>query len=187
MNNIKEQQDKLWNELSIESQKFIIEKYEKASITIPKEQYELGVLHTYEELYGIHNLNPKLTPKTWEDIDDNVKNIIQVDILETAFKEILDININSRFLRTNLSYKIIATIQISKLIDLGYGGQIKNEEWEDCTIPKYCVFWDCSEDNWFIKEQRVTKSFIAFHKEEQAIEFMSYIDNVELVKNYNER
>lgn len=65
----REQQDKLWNELSEESKKFILNRYnwlksqrEIAVDTISWNEYQLG-LKEWEEMYGPHNLNPTLTYK----------------------------------------------------------------------------------------------------------------------------
>ena len=66
----KEQQDKLWNELSEESKEIVINNY--------RNTYSSNV-YAIEQLFGSHNLNPK--PLTYEDINaklyEHKSNIIQ--------------------------------------------------------------------------------------------------------------
>lgn len=59
----KEQQDKLWNELSDESRKSIIQEYNELSDDLDIELWRSSEI---EFLFGSHNLNPN--PMTYEDI-----------------------------------------------------------------------------------------------------------------------
>lgn len=60
----REQQDKLWNDLSEQKQLVIKKLYEGYS------QGDLGAEKLLEELYGSHNLNPK--PLTYEDVAEEL-------------------------------------------------------------------------------------------------------------------
>lgn len=68
----KEQQDKLWNELSEESKNTILEKYKsyvdmyKNDLDEEQRIFGRSMKMEYECIFGTHNLNPK--PSTYEDI-----------------------------------------------------------------------------------------------------------------------
>ena len=91
--------------------------------------------------------------------------------------------------------KCIATLKIAKLIDLGYGGMVSEEEWKDLEIPKYCISYHptCQDEKYKYQisideegdaEWATEKKFIAFHTKQQAEEFMSYPENRTLIEQY---
>lgn len=59
----KEEQDKSWISLSKEARQYIREEYDKTLSLPRKEQYELGVLHTFENIFGFHNLTSNVEPE----------------------------------------------------------------------------------------------------------------------------
>lgn len=75
----------------------------------------------------------------------------------------------------------LAKAQISQLMPY-YGGEITKEEWGDFDLAKY-VITRCGNDS----ETGVARSyyeFLAFHTEEQRDRFLSFPENVQLVKDY---
>lgn len=75
----------------------------------------------------------------------------------------------------------IAMLKISQLMPY-YGGTITNEEWNDKNIVKCCIScWGKNIESVYSKNCRY---FLAFHTDEQRERFMSYPENVQLVKDY---
>lgn len=172
----KEQQDKLWNELSEQKQLVIKELYKAYS------QGD-GAEKLLEGLYGSHNLNPKPKIRTWEDV-------------EKLHEDYYYIGGNTSDVSDALKLKAIATLKIAKLIELGYGGMVTEEEWRNLDIPKYWIEYHptCQDEKYKFQiscdghgeaELATEKRFIAFHTPEQREEFMSHSENVELVKQYH--
>lgn len=91
------------------------------------------------------------------------------------------VKISSKFKTQKAAKSAIAMAQISQLLPY-YGGVITDEEW--CNpIPKYCI----TRNNGNRIEQTTryySYSFLAFHEKEQRDKFMSYPENVQLVKDY---
>ena len=121
------------------------------------------------------NLQPEPKIKTWADVE----------------KEHFDYKKDVDFMGETIGFagskvfpKLVATYQISKIIELGYGGVVSEEEWQNDTLMKYTLknvggtiaYNDTTDDY----------GFVAFHTEQQREEFMSYPDNVKLVKQYFE-
>lgn len=79
----------------------------------------------------------------------------------------------------------LALLKIHQLIEVGYGGNVINDEWIDRDITKYFISFD--NDNLIGIEKTILSeefSHIAFHTKEQAIEFLKYPENIELLKDY---
>lgn len=74
----------------------------------------------------------------------------------------------------------LALAQISQLMPY-YGGQITNEEWKSDEW-KYSILMDRNEIA-FCSSTHI-KYLIAFHTEEQRDKFLSFPENVQLVKNF---
>lgn len=129
----------------------------------------------YEMCFGKENLNPQINPiNTWEDI----KKLLPDDGFCTGkFKNFTE--------NPKIILKCQATSKIAKLIELGYGGMITDEEWRDRNIPKY-VCQCYTYDPWEIECTKVYdyKHLIAFHTPEQQERFMSFDENIELIKQY---
>lgn len=115
-------------------------------------------------------------PKTWSDIEDNINDTtIAVDNLSAA----LPITTNHKNIKSAL-----ALLKIHQLIEVGYGGNVTKEEWYDI-CPKW-IITECAEAEFVPVCARTQqhKSHIAFHTVGQALEFLSYLDNVQLLKDY---
>lgn len=180
----KEQQDKIWSELSEESKKIVLNAFSNIdSIFNGKCIDAAGMKHFMSTLFGIYNLNPKPpTPKTWEDFIDNK---IFEDIYVTYIK-LQNFSLNSG-IDNKLRDKVLATYKIWQLIKLSYGGIISEREWRDVDIPKYGIYCGQSgklNEQTINLETRGKRTFIAFHTPEQREEFMSYASNKRLVEQY---
>ena len=82
-----------------------------------------------------------------------------------------------------LEKKIYATIKIARLIELAYGGEVTNEEWESDKVIYYIqLYTDASYD--VDRTSQAYYEFVAFHTEEQAKEFLSHPENVQLLDDY---
>lgn len=190
----KQAQDKLWKELSEETKEEYRQKYKfhlADSKRDPKDNfgggYDLTVLRSHTivdelvNMFGTHNLNPKPQIKEWKDVPLRGE-ICDIKMGAHCFEIAL---LTSDFSK-KLFHKIIATARIAKLIDLGYGGVVSEEEWKDDTFNKFSIEWD-EEDNCPIIRCHCSRNwadFISFHEESQAEEFMSYESNKILVRQY---
>lgn len=148
-------------------------KLKQKSSRHPEEEYDYGVvdgqLELFDDLFGKENLQLK-SIKTWEDVEK-----------EFPASRTLWSNIFTFVDNDSLRLKLILTYKIAKLIELGYGGVITSEEWENDEW-KYVISCDKRE---LLKEKTCHKRmFIAFHTQEQRDEFMSYPENIDLVRYY---
>lgn len=64
----REQQDKLWNDLSAESKDYVLSKYN--NLEPERCEADRDTKLDYEGLFGSHNLNPK--PLTYEDVEEEM-------------------------------------------------------------------------------------------------------------------
>lgn len=163
-----EQQNKLWNELSEESKKRVLARYNEA-----KDYNDATDIDCYEDLFGEHNLNPKPQIKTWEDLKEiHPELAIELANMDCAVGKIF--------------HKMSATLKIYKLIDLFYGGMVSEEEWWNDNTLKYYIKCNPhkSESSIECTYHASVKYFIAFHTQQQAEEFMSYKSNKRLVEQY---
>ena len=83
------------------------------------------------------------------------------------------------FLTEKHAKSALAMAQISQLIPY-YGGEITNDEWEDCSIRKYIIFrkMGCIGKC----EAYSNYELLAFHTQKQRDEFLK--NNEQLVKDY---
>ena len=90
-------------------------------------------------------------------------------------------NIYQMYNTTKEAKSAIAMGKISQLMPY-YGGAITDEEWYNEDIPKYCI------ERRFDSIRKImfygTYTFLAFRTNEQRDRFMSYPENVQLVKDY---
>lgn len=183
----KEQQDNLWNDLSEETKKEYREKY-KSNLADSK-KYLMGdvldksimrseiIVKELETMFGVHNLNPQLQIKTWEDVA-RLHPEIDTDLNE-GIQELCN-----HYKNCGIQYiiKCHATLKIQKLIELGYGGIVSRKEWENDKTNKYCV--EINNNELEYTHYTTTYCFIAFHTLKQREEFMSHKSNRKLVKQY---
>lgn len=75
----------------------------------------------------------------------------------------------------------LALLKIHQLIEVGYGGNaIKTSD--NNTI---CIIYDVNTSTFMINVcSSLWRSHIMFHTIEQAEEFLEYIDNIQLLKDY---
>lgn len=120
-------------------------------------------------------------PKTWEKLKRS--NTIYTHY---SLNYIVDDKDYFTAIGTNLIEKsALALLKIHQLIEVGYGGNITNEEWKNTTKSKW-YFVPNVADLFDVKysQNYNMKRNIAFHTKEQAEEFLLYPENVELLKDY---
>ena len=126
----------------------------------------------------VEELKPK-TPKTWSDIKE-----------EEKFQGNAAIVVNrEELIETPIIKSANALLKIHQLIEVGYGGNVTNEEWRNSKLIKVIIsrqeLKEIGEDTPFTKLlTQFTFSHIAFHTKEQAEEFLKYPENVQLLKDY---
>lgn len=122
----------------------------------------------------------KQVPKTWNELQDRLGiQFMFTDYKEHNRGENMNIHPNKPIEKSAL-----ALLKIHQLIEVGYGGNITKEEFKNDEY-KFIIFVDIS-----INELNITSichntpSPIAFHTREQAKEFLSKPENVQLLKDY---
>lgn len=138
------------------------------------------VVHELENLFGKENLQPKLEIKTWDDVIANILDVEENEYTTNVFKNYVLVR-NVVPCSDKIKQKLEATYKIAKLIELGYGGMVTEEEWRD-DIIKHCAVRQYSAINHacMINDYE----FVAFHTIDQYEEFMSYPENRTLVEQY---
>lgn len=172
----KTEQDKLWGELREDKRTHLKSMF--INDQNGNDEYTDGYLNALIDIFGAHNLNPQI--KTWEDVSIH-KPEVWDDINKLGREIVNHVNINGKLYK-----KLIATIQIQKLIKFGYGGQITKTEWEDNNCRKYVIEYYPQDGRKFVDSDYCIGEyrFIAFHTLKQREEFWSYESNRELVKLY---
>lgn len=112
-------------------------------------------------------------PKTWSELVKRNKD-------KTCYVEIDEMAVTTA--ETSIEKSALALLKIYQIIEVGYGGNITNEEWANDRNYKYGMF--CSWDNTLIVDSTIFRNRIAFHTRKQAKEFLSYPENVQLVKDF---
>lgn len=130
-----------------------------------------------ESLFDNKDLLAEPVIKTWGDIIEEFPNLN--DELMRSTKEI-------HTFAGLVCSKAIATYKIFTLIEKGYGGTVSLKTWEEdgawCIIPRRESYGEKFKLE-IIHEFQV-KHFVAFYNKEDANEFMSYPENVELLNKY---
>ena len=85
---------------------------------------------------------------------------------------------------TPIEKSALALLKIHQLIEIGYGGNITDKEWNRYCYPKYFIEYINENKMFKVMEFSYYKSHIAFHTKEQAEEFLKYSDNIQLLKDY---
>lgn len=169
----REQQDKLWNGLSEEQKQEYINWYKGSGSIEPLSEFDKGNLYGAELIFGEHNLNHQKI-RTWEDVEKYYP-VYKID------KPFINVCVSDI-----LYNKLVATYKIQILIELGYGSKITENEWKE-KREKYTIVVYCDEGKYVLEKGTTVgyKQSLAFHTEQQRDEFMSYSENVELIKQYN--
>lgn len=146
-------------------------------ITIP-EGYEIDKENSTFECI---KFKKKVKINTWKDL----KFISGIFInSESYLKEISTITKDSNdknvFISKKYAKSALALAQISQLMPY-YGGEITEEEWKNVRLKKYGVLLYNSKIATNIYYD--TKQMIGFHTEEQLNRFLSFPENIQLVKD----
>ena len=120
--------------------------------------------------------NNHKVPKTWSEIKKEER--FQGNAVIVVNKEEL--------IETPIIKSANALLKIHQLIDIGYGGNVTDEEW-DIQNTKYTIrpfhytthYFDIITTTYY-----PDKCHIAFHTMEQAEEFLKYPENIQLLKDY---
>lgn len=150
-----------------------------------------NVKNITDDIFGKENLQPKSKIKTWEDVTKEGFSVEEDYLCEfdnydhdkvDGFTEA--ISYKGEF-SDKLIYKAIATLRIAKLIELGYGGTVTDEEWKSPN-EKFVIKPHYQRGKVFLEKSTSLnyKHFIAFHTYDQLEEFLSYPENVELVEQF---
>lgn len=111
-------------------------------------------------------------PKTWSEYT----NKFNIDSEPTLW---FDGDINWDAIGDSIS----ALFKIRQLIEVGYGGNITNEEWNG--INSYVsIQYYIDKHNFDTCLNIYNKTNIAFHTKKQAKEFLKYPENIQLLKDY---
>ena len=133
--------------------------------------------------------NNHKTPKTWSELWDNKQNIglaagVGVDYIAYGNRE------SETLAKTSIEKSALALLKIHQLIEVGYGGNVTKEEDLNSKILKYYIgyYFGDSVNNKKAKFNIYTgltkHSPIRFRTKEEAEEFLSYTENVQLLKDY---
>ena len=134
----------------------------------------------FEDLFGKENLQPKPNIKTWEDVEKNRED-------EDACCCAIENTLSKSFFDDKLRNKLIATYKIAKLIELGYGGMVTEDEYilnEDSIEDDLWSVWINANGEIECTAIKDCRDFLVFHTQQQAEEFMSYPENRTLVEQY---
>lgn len=134
------------------------------------------------KVFGKENfrLVPKI--KTWEDV--KTVNNLSMQEYENSFDERSVEFYNEE---PKLYNKLIATYKIAKLIELGYGGMVTEEEYilnEHSTDDDFWSIWMNGKGEIECTKVENCRELLTFHTREQAEDFMSYSENIKLIKQY---
>lgn len=116
-------------------------------------------------------------PKTWSDTRFNSSFIVyELSYIDNDKDYILTSTGISPIERSAL-----ALLKIHQLIEVGYGGNVSNEEWNN---NEWKFTYQYTKTGIDIISTCNSKNIIAFHTKEQADEFLLYSENIELLKDY---
>lgn len=118
------------------------------------------------------------TPKTWSELV-KIKNTKDY-FLEYHTTKGFDYEIVES---SPIEKSALALLKIYQLIEVGYGGNITNEEWKN-NCDKHIIKYSNDAKVFHIFISINNKRLIAFHTKEQVKEFISYPENIQLLKDY---
>ena len=124
------------------------------------------------------------TPKTWDELVKRGKVSLrgcQTDLL-FKFSKIEDFSFTQN--NTPIEKSALALLKIYQLIEVGYGGNVINRD----KVNFYTIQWSYESNRFVIRNfgpfLEDCGTPLCFHTKKQAIEFLSYPENVELLKDY---
>lgn len=165
-----------------EEKKNVKKEYLKWQEEAETNPYFEGKISNMEDLFGKENIQPEPEIKTWDDIIGDEENE-DFDAMSVIYFELEEFMMDRDF-DDKIMGKILACYQIPKLIDLAYGGVITSDEWEQYSFHKYCVVLDTGGKVSIECRKGNTHELIAFRTLSLAQEFISYPENLDLVKQY---
>lgn len=124
----------------------------------------------------IEEQKPKV-PKTWNELEKQP--ICDSYILGKGLGEV-------EFTKkgvTPIEKSALVLLKIHQLIEVGYGGNVTEEEW-DKNYVCFVIRYDTMYKRFVIGRCVSNIQHIAFHTKEQAEEFLSKQENVQLLKDY---
>ena len=148
------------------------------------------VINLYKDgKYDIHGecmLFPSKDQRDWNKWIEENKSKTWSDSLFTVY-ELSYIDNDKDYVLTStgispIERSALALLKIHQLIEIGYGGNITDEEWKEHTKIKYTI--ELKDKKLICSYTYHFKSHIAFHTKEQAEEFLKYSENVQLLKDY---
>ena len=123
------------------------------------------------------NENNKKSPKTWSDIKDQNIYKFKIDNDSIKFSSV----------ETPIEKSATALLKIHQLIEVGYGGKVTKSYINklDKSIGFYTIYYNHDTDTFnLINTTFIQHNIIAFKTIDYAEEFLSYLENVQLLKDY---
>ena len=112
-------------------------------------------------------------PKTWSEL-------VKANLLKRNMAAVGYVSMTGK--DAPIEKAALALLKIHQLIEVGYGGNITDKEWKNIHVIKYVVTYEYRNfEKYEISGQR---EHIAFHTPEQREEFLSYPENVQLIKDF---
>ena len=136
------------------------------------EKYPLNAKQAWMEWQ--EEQKPK-TPKTWKELIEANQNKSYGVVINTRGSGIADEPIEK---------SALALLKIYQLIEVGYGGNVTNEEWISPNYAHYAISLYHHSKHFEILQNPADRQLVLFHTKEQAIEFLSHPENVQLLKDY---
>ena len=152
------------------------------NITVP-EGYEIDKENS---TFDCIKFKKRIQVNTWTDLPKVPGVYIESNSTIVSLSEAVhDINTIPRnrniFASKKYAKSALAMAQISQLLPY-YGGEITKEEWNDADLPKYVIFR--MKNHYETGLIYNTYDLLAFHTKEQGDRFLSFPENVQLVKDY---
>lgn len=132
----------------------------------------------------IEEQKPKI-PKTWNEIViDKYSPVFDICLRPVHNGNYQNYHYEITYGNSSIEKSALALFKIHQLIEVGYGGNVINEDYIN-NEWKYTIIYSSSSCKLEIIETcHYRYNNIAFHTEEQAKEFLSKSENVQLLKDY---
>lgn len=148
------------------------------NITVP-EGYEIDKENSTFECIKFKKKVEKID--TWKNISIIRGHFITTDSTLVEVGRLRENGDKNVFSSEKYAKSALAMAQISQLMPY-YGGEITKEEWGNSDLPKHIVYR--LDHHYELETVYRTFDLLAFHKKEQRDRFLSFPENVQLVKDY---